>query len=368
MATNDAATLIEALRQLLATTAPAPATPDPAKRVCKKCGENLPLTAFRPHGRGGYRWDCRKCCNLRINRPRKKEYGAAVTMPTAVAKAAGPAIESSHSDSKPVAPLPITTAPIDAADLGVKTYVVVSDVHVPFHDRFCCDAVTRLCEDIQPTGMVIAGDFLDFYEISVHNAGSVANMEGRRVTDTYAAGNELLDAWTWATDFLDGNHEGRLLDWLRSGDNAAWLGDEAVTISHRLKFAERGITHHVGEYNSKRLGKLLVTHGRWTNKYHANKHLDEYRHSVVYGHTHSPQTITTSAHGSQQIAIGLGHLADPDSPAMNYAPTPNRWCQGFALVHVFPDETFRVVPLNFWKQSFVYGGKVYGRRPQVQVP
>lgn len=364
------------------------------RKVCKRCCMPRPLAEYRAgKTRDGLRGTCKPCEAEQKRIERRGEPGAEVhpMAPAASLRVDGgakgsdklPANSATGTAKEPlrvVEPSPFSgkariagearerLASARAADLGVKTWVVVSDVHTPYEDRHCTAAVTALCEDIAPDGMIIAGDFLDFYELSAHNAGSVARMEGRRVTDTYEAANALLDEWRWVTDFLDGNHEGRLEDWIHSGDNAAWLGDEATDIAHRLRFKQRGITHHKGEHSTKRLGKLLVSHGRWCNKYHANKHLDEYRHSVVYGHTHSPQTLFASAYGAQQVAIGLGHLADPKSPAMAYAPEPNRWCQGFALVHVYPDETFRVVPINFWNQSFVYGGKHYGRRPTVAVP
>jgi len=381
---------------------------DSPRKVCKRCCFPRPLTEFRPgETRDGLRGTC-KPCEAETKRDRRRgehEPTPAEPVPPASLRVEGgvkggdklPANSATGTAKEPpraVGPSPFSgkariaaevrgrieseavrapttrNAPFSmpAADLGVKTWVVVSDVHTPYEDRHCTAAVTALCEDIAPDGMIIAGDFLDFYEISAHNRGSVAKMEGRRVSATYDAANALLDEWRWVTDFLDGNHEGRLEDWLHAGDNAAWLGDEAVDIAHRLRFKQRGIAYHKGEHSTKRLGKLVLTHGRWCNLYHAAKHLNEFRASVMYGHTHSPQSQFFSAYGHQMVSVGLGHLADPRSPAMSYAPEPNRWCQGFALVHVYPDETFRVVPINFWNQSFVYGGKHYGRRPVVQVP
>ncbi len=255
-----------------------------------------------------------------------------------------------------------------ASTAGVATWIVLTDVHVPYHDVNCLDAICSLMADLQPTGIVLGGDFLDFYEISHHNAGSVGKLEGRRFRDTFDAANLLLDRLL-AVDsltqriYVDGNHEDRLRRWLAAGDNAVFTGDPGFSIGERLRLRDRGVVYLEGYPSaSVGLGHLLVTHGRWCNKYHANKHLDEYRHSVMYGHTHSPQTIYTSAYGAQQVSIGLGHLADPDSEAMDYAPKPNKWCQGFGLVHVHPDQSFNAAPINFWAGQFVYGGKVYGKR------
>lgn len=248
-----------------------------------------------------------------------------------------------------------------------RTYVVVSDVHVPYQDPVCCAAVGQLLRDLAPTGLIVNGDFLDFYELSRYNSNSVAAMEGKRIVDTFAAGNKQLDEWLALAGpqcrdnhFLDGNHEGRLKDWLRSGNNSAFLDDDSLDIGHRLRFKERNVTYHRGEHSQLMLGNLIITHGRWCNKYHAAKHLDEFRHSVLYGHTHAPQTYSASAYQTQQVATGTGHLADPESPACEYAPKPNRWMQGFALVHVRPDGLSHAVPLNFFNKRFHYAGRDYG--------
>lgn len=257
-------------------------------------------------------------------------------------------------------------------DRGTTTHVVVSDVHVPYHDVTCCDAVADLMDDLRPDGLVIAGDFLDFEEVSSHNAGSLKKLEGKRIRTTYDKGNELLDQWDTAAGpqctekhLLDGNHEDRVNRWLASGDHAVFTGDDSVDIAKRLLLEDRGYEYHSGSEDEPacvELGHLLVTHGLYTNKFHAQRHLDEYRKSVLYGHTHSPQTVFGSAWGHQQVAVGLGYLGRENAPCFNYKKKPRRWAQGFALVHVHRDKTFNIVPLNFWNGQVIYGNRAYGKR------
>jgi predicted phosphodiesterase len=252
---------------------------------------------------------------------------------------------------------------------GVRTYIVVSDVHVEYQDRHCCEAVAEFMQDTKPHGIVIAGDFLDFLELSRHNTASLLKLEGRRVSTTFSEGNLQLDEWQNAAGeqcidnhFIKGNHEDRIDRWLASGDNGVWAGDESISIEARLRLKQRGFRYH-DRYPEAGvlLGRLWVCHGRFTNRYHAAKHLDFYRHSVLYGHTHTPQVHYASALHGQQVAVGLGHLADPDSEACSYAARPNAWCQGFAAVHVRDDGAFNVQPINFWDGQFAVAGKVYGR-------
>jgi predicted phosphodiesterase len=257
-----------------------------------------------------------------------------------------------------------------SGSFGGKLYFITSDQHVPYQDENAHRAIAELAQVLRPQGWVFNGDFLDLLEISRHSAGSLAKLEGRRICTTFNEGNRILDllitaAGKQCTDlhFIDGNHEDRINRWLSTADNGIFSGDESISIARRLKFDSRGIQYHEGYPEAGvRLGKLWVTHGRFTNKYHANKMLDYYRHSVLYGHTHAPQMDHAPALRGQQVAIGTGHLGDPDSPAMSYAPRPNRWVSGFALVYVYPDGSFNAQPINLWRGQFVYAGITYGKR------
>ncbi len=252
---------------------------------------------------------------------------------------------------------------------GAKSYVIISDVHVPYASENCMNAICDLMRDLQPDGFVINGDFLDLIEISRHSAGSVAQLEGKRVSHTFDAANRLLDRFAEAygknckhLSFIEGNHEDRLRRWLSSGDNAVWIGDEATSIEARLNLKKRGFKYYSDYPKAKLfLGELAVTHGLWCSKNHAQTHLDRFKHAVLYGHTHSPQQVYGSTLKGLTGAFGAGHLADPTSPAMQYAPIPNAWCQGFSVVHVQPSGEFNVQLINFYNGICYFGGKCYGQ-------
>lgn len=250
----------------------------------------------------------------------------------------------------------------------VKTYLILSDVHVPYHSANCLRAVCDFARDLKPDGLVIAGDFLDLIEVSQHNAGSVAKQEGKRISNSFAEGNKVLDQIDAATGakckdkhFLPGNHENRLTRWIATGDNACFLGDESVSIPHRLGLVARCYKYGLDyPHGMVRLGHLRIIHGRWCSKYHAATHLDRFRCSIMYGHTHSPQVFNGPGWERQQVAIGIGHLADDDSEAMQYAPKPNSWRRGFGLVYLEPCGRFHARAIDFVEGVFWYGGRRYG--------
>lgn len=267
------------------------------------------------------------------------------------------------------APSKLGPFPRDVED-GVKVYLVATDVHVPYHCPIALGAFCDLVRDLQPDGLVLGGDFLDLIEVSRHASSSVAQLEGLRISKSFEEGRKVLDRIVQAGGagmteryFLDGNHEDRLARWVKAGDNAVWLGDEGTSIAHRLGLKDRGFTYVEGYPEAKvYLGKLAITHGIWTNKFHANAHLDRFKHSVMYGHTHVPQMHYGSSLKNKVAAYGLGHMADPKSPAMSYAPTPNAWCQGFGVVYVRKSGEFNVQQIQLWDGTFFYGNRQYGRR------
>lgn len=254
-----------------------------------------------------------------------------------------------------------------ADKVAAKIYFVLSDIHAPYQSERGIQIVCDMMRDMQPHGLVLAGDCLDLPEVSRHNAQSVALLEGKRIAKTFTAGNKLLDQLDAAAGtrckekwWLNGNHEDRWYRWLQSGDNVVFADDEATDIGTRLKLSQRGYTY-VKDYPGGhiKLGKLLIVHGKFTNKYCAAKHLEEYQVSILTGHTHTVQSYHASTWDGQRGAYCQGHLADPDSEAMSYHKPPRRWIQGFSIVYVKPSGEFWVQAVNIVNGETFYGGKQY---------
>jgi predicted phosphodiesterase len=252
--------------------------------------------------------------------------------------------------------------------MDARVYVVVSDVHVPSQDRAAVAAACDYFGDVRPHGIVYNGDILDFDEVSRYSRDSVAKLEGKRIATSWLAGNEFLDQTTAACGprlrekhWVEGNHERRLAAWLESGSNAVFKDDFALSVPDRLLFEKRGIMDH-GAYPdaSLRLGHLLVTHGTIAAKYTAARTLDKYGHSALVGHAHRPDMHYGSALEGNRAAYVAGHLADPDSPAMSYAPRPNAWAQGFATVYLRKSGAFQVTLHQLFGGVFYVLGRRYG--------
>jgi len=251
-----------------------------------------------------------------------------------------------------------------------KKYIIVSDLHVPYQDKACVDAILDFARDIRPDGFIVNGDGLDVPELSRHAKGSVLELENLRIKDTFDAGNCFLDQVDAAVGpqckervWIEGNHCSRISRWIASEANAVFAGDPLLSVEGRLDFKRRG-WKWIGEYPKAHyiLGShLVVTHGRWTGKYAAAVHCERYGRSVLVGHVHTPGAYYSSGFEKQRAGFVTGHLADVSSPAMSYAPLPNGWVHGFALAHVRKNGAYQVNLINFWDHVFYYGDKRYGK-------
>src|SRR5687767_11468612 len=105
-----------------------------------------------------------------------------------------------------------------------KQYIVLPDVHAPWHNAKLLRKVCQLITDIRPHGLILSGDFLDLYSIASHNKGKVTHgwdlkkeyNEGERVLgDILSAAKHTKERY-----FLYGNHEDRFIRWMQDVENA----------------------------------------------------------------------------------------------------------------------------------------------------
>jgi predicted phosphodiesterase len=240
--------------------------------------------------------------------------------------------------------------------------VVLSDLHSPFHNKAVLPRICQFLHDAKPDHLVLAGDAGDYYSVSRHHAGSLGLLKDITLGYEYDEQNLVLDSLDAAVghcdkEFIDGNHEDMVVRWLNTGDNAKVKG--ALGLPHEaLRLKERGWSYQRNWKEARvDIGKCAVVHGEYCSQHCAKKHLDEYEHSVMFGHTHRIQSYVTGLRG----AWGIGGLFDKNHPAFGYASASQRrrWANGFGCIYSFDDGSFlpHIVPI--WNDRFVWGGKLY---------
>jgi predicted phosphodiesterase len=250
-------------------------------------------------------------------------------------------------------------------DKSLQRWIVISDVHRPFHNQKLWNKLLQLINDMGSSlyGIVIAGDYLDLYTLGSYNNESLANLSNITLQDEYLDGlqgiDEINSAFKGAKKlFLFGNHEDRYFRHIKEKDNAKY-GGALINPIEALYLHERGwITKTDWQSDYFTLGKHLdIVHGVYTSIHAAKAHLDKTQHSVMFGHTHRVQCF----HQGNRAAFNIGGLYDIKSKGFNYMPRFQRqlWANGFALVNVTDNGDFYVEQVNVWADKFLANGKMY---------
>ena len=210
--------------------------------------------------------------------------------------------------------------------MSVKTWVVLNDAQIPFHDRRALDNICGFVDDLKPYGTIWNGDIVDCYEISdfEKNPLSEASLSQEvAIARKYMARFQHLKKKVW----LGGNHEDRWRRyiWKNAPTLSRLQGTDFASVFGLRDFGFEWLDY--GELYS--LGKLHFTHGSYiTNA--AKRTLAKYGESVMVGHTHK-----LVAHYNRTLkGIHVGYengclcLLTPE-----YDAFPD-WHQAFSVVHV----------------------------------
>ena len=232
----------------------------------------------------------------------------------------------------------------------VKRAIVTPDKHFPLHDQRAISVVCKAIEIVKPDIYIDLGDTGEWEYFSTHfwkgrsakpmeDLIPLLNQDVREVNAGMDWIDESLDkGGCKERHFIQGNHE-------------VWL-DKFVTrypyLKHyktekALRLKERGYKYH--PYNRKknlRIGKLSFTHGKYTTKYHAFKHLDMYGENIMYGHTHDLQRHTKTVAGGTLSSWSLGCLKDIEADEDWLGGRLTNWNHSFAIVDFFKGGNFKV--------------------------
>jgi len=246
----------------------------------------------------------------------------------------------------------------------VGMHIVLGCNHVPFHNKRMHDGIKELMQDYKNDikGFHLIGDFLDLNTLSSHDKGRFTAVPGLTLDEEYEAGRKELDEFDailpkdcWKT-YLYGNHEDRYNRWMKNMDNAKTpLGSP----EDELDLWKRGYnvkTNWMKDFFT--LGSYLdIFHGIYFNVHSAKKHIDVFRGSCMYVHTHRIQTYIEGNTGG----FNIGACADFTSSAFNYASRgmKSAWQNGFAIVMIDADGTYHTTQIICQDGGFFFGGKKY---------
>tara|TARA_Y100001938_G_scaffold71530_1_gene99254 strand:- start:1230 stop:2006 length:777 start_codon:yes stop_codon:yes gene_type:complete len=255
-------------------------------------------------------------------------------------------------------------------DKGVlKRYIVTPDKHAPLHDKKAISVLKQAIEIIKPTGYIDLGDLGEW--------GSVSHWQWKRkkkppleyiiprVDDDVDSVNMLLDTIDESLDkanvkikhMIQGNHD----VWLDMFvDQHPYLPQYKFDKACMLK--ERGYKYHKeGEYLS--IGDLNYYHGHhFGGQYHTANHLRKLRASVMYGHWHGIQMMSSTGLKGATEAWCIGCMKDMSKEKNKWLKgRPIDWVHSFAIVDYFKGGKFAVTLIRIIDgKASIWGKEIKG--------
>lgn len=232
----------------------------------------------------------------------------------------------------------------------------VWDLHYPLQDDVLWHNILKEIRSINPDVFVLGGDNMDMSAVNhwLNDKGKVRQLEGKRVQAEYKGFSRgILDPLNSVLQpscrriWLDGNHE----NWIEQAIDKNPQGEGYWEIENNLHLAATGWeVYAYGKF--AKVGKLYLTHGQYTNIYHARKMVEVFEKSVMYGHDHTYQIFTKVTPVDNEAHSGI---AVPCACGLNpsyQGNKPSAWVNGFVEFFVQPNGNFNAYPIVAFNGHF----------------
>ena len=211
--------------------------------------------------------------------------------------------------------------------------LVLSDVHIPYHDHGALAVAMAFAKAWKPTLVVLNGDILDAHQISTHpkNASNVITFQDEINEVRQFLRAIKRDHSKARIVYTMGNHEDRLERYLVN-HSPELSSVQRLSLCELLDFAEIGI-EFIDKRSKLRVGPVEIFHGTAVRAHAGNSvraHMLRRGGGVVMGHTHRMATIARTDRHGVHWGVENGHLSDPD-PSWTLDPD---WQQGFTTIEV----------------------------------
>lgn len=226
----------------------------------------------------------------------------------------------------------------------LQRWLIWPDTHVPYHDEAAVDALLRDASKWKPDGVVVLGDWWDFYRVSTFDKDPERRL---RFDEEVKVGQRLLPkvaALAKQRVFCEGNHEVRLGRYVAR--QAAELAGLVPTVRSLV-----GPDWKFHPYGSvARLSPLLAASHDFGRSGPGSyvQTVREYGHGAVHGHTHGLGIAYGGTQdGLRHAVMACGHLASLDEADYMHEWKARRdWTTGCGAVYL-SDKDYYLRPVPY---------------------
>ena len=246
-------------------------------------------------------------------------------------------------------------------------YLIIPDFHAPYEDYRAIQAVYEFAKDWRPDEIIMMGDHVDFYSLSVFDKNP-ERLDGlqKEIDVLHYHLDEMRNFHKGKITYLEGNHEHRLIRYL-------WKHPEMNSlrcvnnVPSLLDLDKYDIDYH---QNIMRHG-VLFKHGSIVRKhsgYTAKGELEGEGTSGVSGHTHRMGSHYLTNRSSAHAWYEMGHICDESKAEYMNGKIAN-WQKGFGvMVYDKNANIWNVYQFPIINNSFMAFNKTYSWRSNAAYP
>ena len=251
------------------------------------------------------------------------------------------------------------TTPLFPTPDGVESIVVLSDIHIPYHDPAAVEVAFQIVDDLQPQRIIILGDLIDFYQISSYDVDPARATGYQLQSDLHAAQaflqtlRSIVEPVT-QINYILGNHEDRLRKFLWKTPKICGL--ESLALESLLNLAAYNITMAP---NSLLRSNMLFEHGSIIRKgsgYTAHAQLSTRGISGISGHSHRLSTIYHTDLSGVKLWAENGHLSTMQPEYLQGQPD---WQQGGSVLWLGPQTLPVIQQFHIHQGTCLFAGRTY---------
>lgn len=232
--------------------------------------------------------------------------------------------------------------------MTIKTFLVASDFHRPFHCPVATELFENVAKDIKPDYIILNGDICDFYSLNTYGPKHPV------VEENLESEIDSLRDWLYKLKqdnpsseiiFSEGNHEKRYEKFVLKNCPSFW---NRLRLEEELKLSIHDIKYH--RYNKPLAinnGSILFQHSPPSYSENAartsiKKKVDR---SYIWGCTHRPDwALLVGDSGNLYEGHNLGwmgsiNVALQNQEVFDFMKSHDSWAQSFG-VGVFTDKMF----------------------------
>lgn len=249
----------------------------------------------------------------------------------------------------------------------LQKVVVIPDIHAPYEDYRALHGVYKFIKDYKPDKVVQLGDMVDFYALSKFDKdpSRILSLQGEIDVARYHL-KELRKVHKGSITMLEGNHEMRLMKYLRANPEMASL-KSVNTVPALLGLKDFNVDYK----KSEMINSVLFKHGnlvRSNSAYTAKGEFDSEGTSGVSGHTHRLGTHYVTNRSGQHAWFEMGHICEPKAAEYMEGKVPN-WQQGFGVMEYNKGKkVWQVHQIPIINNSFIVANKLYEWDAKAKIP